>query len=300
MCPFISNWLQPDCNIKSMAMAALPRPEPFESQLIMEGCEYWREVVEYSKPPSSMLEYGEQLFLSGDNVTGKSYPTKKTDEKGSGFSLSDEIATKKLSHNANERLRRKNLNALYGKLRSLLPHSIMNMKEKVNNPAIVSGILKYIPQLQREIKTLSRQRDELLSLRRISAQALKISPAEYHASQMVINRLDCNQSPNGLLTEVNLFAMGQTLLVTVQTAHAAPLFSRLFLLFEEERLDVMNASTFISEENAWHSIQVKAMESSRRLDISVLRLKIVFLCENNCRSISGGYFAQKTSNCFPA
>lgn len=278
-----------------MAMSALPRPESFESQLLMEGCEYWRE-VEYSKPPCTMLEYGEKFFLSGDNVICNSYLPNITDEKGSGFNLSEEVVTKKLSHNANERQRRKNLNELYGKLRSLLPNSTFNMKKKVSNPAIVCGILKYIPQLRRQIKILSRQRDELLTLRRTSGQELKTSPAEYHASEMLIDKLDFNQSPNALLSEVCIFAGKHVLLVTVQTAHGAPpVFSKLLLLFEEEKLDVMNASTFISGVKAWHSIQVKAMESSGRFDTSALRLKIILLCEQ-----SGGHFSQQAYNYFHA
>lgn len=295
MCPFASGQIEPDYNIKSMGMAALRRPESFESQLIMEGSEYWREGVQYSyKFPSSMTEYGEQLFASEENVISNSYPTEKTYKKSTALNLSEDVLTKKLSHNANERKRRKHLNALYENLRSLLPFSNVNMKKKVSNPAIVSGILKYIPHLRREIETLSRQRDELLSLNRISGQALMTAPAEYHPSQKLKNKLDFSETPKARLTEVSIFAGGQTLLLTVQTAHAAPLvFSRLFWLLEEEKLDVINASTFISREEAWHNIQVKAMECCRAFDTRALRLKIMILFDR-----SGRHFGQQPSNCF--
>lgn len=300
MCPFASGRLQPDYNIKSIGMAAFPRPESFESQLIMEGSDYWRG-VQYSKFPSSLVEYGEQLFISDENVISNSYPAEKSDQKaGSALNLSEDAVMKKLFHNANERNRRKNLNALYEKLRSLLPFSNVNMKKKVNNPAIVCGIIKYIPHLRRQIETLSKQRDEMLSLKRISGQPLKTAPAEYHPSQMLTKKLDFNESPKAHLTEVSIFAGGQSLLVTVQTAHAAPLvFSTLFLLMEEERLDVINVSTFISTEEAWHNIQVKVMESRRRFDTMALRLKIKSLCEQNGRHFAQ-QFAQQDSNCFQA
>lgn len=258
-----------------MDKAALPPPESFEAQLIIDGCDYWNEGLEFSMLPSHILEYGAQFFPSADNVNCNSDHFEKIAEKGSGGDKSEDIAMKKLSHNANERHRRKKLNALYEKLHSFLPHSNTQMKKKISNPAIVCEALKYISQLRREITRLSRQRDELLTLKRISEPALKAA----NTSQMLIGKVDFNNPPIAILTQVRIFASGPALLVSIQTAHAAPLlFSRLILLFEEEKLDVVNASTFVFDEKAWHNIQVKAMESSWSFDTGALRLKILHLC----------------------
>lgn len=78
------------------------------------------------------------------------------------------------------------------------------------------------------------------------------------ASKMLINEVKFNKFPHAISTEVRIFAAGPGLLITVQTTHADPvLFSRLFLLLEEEKLDVINGSTFVSGDKAWHNIQVK-------------------------------------------
>ncbi|KVI03451.1 transcription factor ORG2-like [Cynara cardunculus var. scolymus] len=69
---------------------------------------------------------------------------------------------KKLNHNASERDRRKRVNELYAFLCSLLPIS-SDQKKKVSIPGIVSHALKYIPKLQKEVKTLMHKKEKLLS-----------------------------------------------------------------------------------------------------------------------------------------
>jgi len=265
-----------------------------ESELITEGCEYWREGVEHSKFPSSLLECGDQFIPSPDEIRWNSYHFQKTAENGSGCNNREDVAINlKLSHNEKERQRRKKLNALYAKLQSLLPQSHSNMKKIISNPAIVCRALKYISQLLRMIETLSRQRNELLSLKSISEHAVALKPSPAHATAILINEEDFNEFPVAISPQVSIFEAGPVLLIKVQTVHAAPLlFSRLLLLFEEEKLDVMNASTFVSDEKAWHSIQVKALENWR-VDTTDLHLKILHLSEE-----SRFHFVQQSTPCF--
>ncbi|KAM3354757.1 hypothetical protein ACQJBY_025470 [Aegilops geniculata] len=66
---------------------------------------------------------------------------------------------RKISHNAYERDRRKELNELYSDLRSLLPED--DRTKKLSIPITVSRVLKYIPELQKQVDGLEKKKDEL-------------------------------------------------------------------------------------------------------------------------------------------
>ncbi|KAF8049128.1 hypothetical protein N665_2286s0002 [Sinapis alba] len=76
------------------------------------------------------------------------------------------VVTKKLNHNASERDRRKKINSLFSSLRSCLPAS--DQLKKLSIPQTVSRSLKYIPELQKEVKKLIKKKEELLV--RVSGQ----------------------------------------------------------------------------------------------------------------------------------
>ncbi|CAN8254353.1 unnamed protein product [Cochlearia groenlandica] len=73
---------------------------------------------------------------------------------------------KKLNHNASERDRRKKINSLFSSLRSCLPSS--DQSKKLSIPQTVSRSLKYIPELQEQVKKLRQKKEELLV--RVSGQ----------------------------------------------------------------------------------------------------------------------------------
>ncbi|CAN7135204.1 unnamed protein product [Brassica rapa subsp. narinosa] len=76
------------------------------------------------------------------------------------------VVTKKLNHNASERDRRKKINSLFSSLRSCLPAS--DQSKKLSIPQTVSRSLKYIPELQEQMKKLIQKKEELLV--RVSGQ----------------------------------------------------------------------------------------------------------------------------------
>ncbi|KAM7258763.1 hypothetical protein ACFE04_014504 [Oxalis oulophora] len=73
----------------------------------------------------------------------------------------DPNTVKKLTHNASERDRRKKMNSLYLSLRSLLPQE--DQLKRLSIPATVSCVLKYIPDLEREVERLIRKKEEIES-----------------------------------------------------------------------------------------------------------------------------------------
>ncbi|KAK8991035.1 hypothetical protein V6N11_062060 [Hibiscus sabdariffa] len=78
----------------------------------------------------------------------------------------DPCAVKKLNHNASERDRRKKVNGLYSSLRSVLP--VAHQMKKLSFPATVSYAVKYIPELQGQLRRLVHKKEEVLL--RISQQ----------------------------------------------------------------------------------------------------------------------------------
>jgi hypothetical protein len=111
---------------------------------------------------------------------------------GGGYGSGGSGGHRKLSHNAYERGRRKQLNELYSSLRSLLPDADQTVRDctvlyysacelvdgsidqsilhddethvaqkKLSIPTTVSRVLKYIPELQKQVDNLERRKKEL-------------------------------------------------------------------------------------------------------------------------------------------
>ncbi|XP_031103776.1 transcription factor bHLH100-like [Ipomoea triloba] len=105
---------------------------------------------------------------------------------GSGGGGGGEAAAgmvKKLSHNASERDRRKKMNGLFSSLRSLLPPS--DQKARMSIPTTVSRVVKYIPELQKEVERLQKKKQELTS-RVNSWQKISASPPEFNKRRRVV------------------------------------------------------------------------------------------------------------------
>ncbi|GLJ50449.1 hypothetical protein SUGI_1074910 [Cryptomeria japonica] len=182
---------------------------------------------------------------------------------------------KKLSHNANERLRRKKLNGLYAQLQSLLPNS--NPKRRLSIPNTVCGILNYIPELRTEIQILRRQRDKLISSRRISESSVTTPISKAHR--------DHSHSHGGLICsppaiKVNCAALKHSeVLMTVYACKAALELSRLLMVVEEEGLEVLNASKFVSHDTVSFILHLQMTRSTVAMED--LQKKIVLSFENS-------------------
>lgn len=183
----------------------------------------------------------------------------------------DAATSRRLSHNANERDRRRKLNALYSHLQLLLPNT--SSKRKLCNPTIVCEALNYIPQLCNQIKELSRQREELLTTKRISECSVLTVPANSKFSR------NAAHSDSPIITINRAFERPDQLAITIITCNVGGLvFSTLLFLLEQEGMDVLNASMFIAGENLCYSLhlQMKA-KNMGDLDTAVLHNKIMLL-----------------------
>ncbi|KAH9295534.1 hypothetical protein KI387_039122, partial [Taxus chinensis] len=150
-----------------------------------------------------------------------------------GNSDIDPWRMKKLSHNANERQRRKKLNALYAELRELLPNT--NLKRKLSISNTVCKVLKYIPELRNEIQKLGRQRDRLLFAKR-NCERPTVNPKFKPASRK-------HSHDDGLMCSPPFVSVNSAglrsweALVTIYACTATFLLSSLLELIEEEELE---------------------------------------------------------------
>uniref|UniRef100_A0A0E0JTQ0 Protein IRON-RELATED TRANSCRIPTION FACTOR 2 n=1 Tax=Oryza punctata TaxID=4537 RepID=A0A0E0JTQ0_ORYPU len=94
-----------------------------------------------------------------DDVQDLSMAPTTANALSSGYGSGGSGSHRKLSHNAYERDRRKQLNELYSSLRALLPDA--DHTKKLSIPTTVSRVLKYIPELQKQVENLERKKKEL-------------------------------------------------------------------------------------------------------------------------------------------
>ncbi|XP_020423469.1 transcription factor ORG2 isoform X2 [Prunus persica] len=142
---------------------------------------------------------------------------------------------KKLNHNASERDRRQKINSLYSSLRSLLPADQM---KKLSIPNTISRVVKYIPELQKQVEGLIRKREELLV--RISKQ----EDQELHEEKKMKSTAGTGSS----LSAVSTYRLNdREVAIQISTLKTHNnLLSEILLNLEEEGLQILNASSFES------------------------------------------------------
>ncbi|KAL5228899.1 hypothetical protein ABZP36_017164 [Zizania latifolia] len=135
---------------------------------------------------------------------------------------------RKLSHNAYERDRRKQLNELYSSLRALLPDA--DHTKKLSIPTTVSRVLKYIPELQKQVENLERKKKALT----VNANC---KPGE-------VSKMSESTAPVVSATCINdkEIMVHVSLLSTVAGATTLPL-SKCIKVLENEGLHLISSST---------------------------------------------------------
>ncbi|XP_043720827.1 transcription factor ORG2-like [Telopea speciosissima] len=168
-------------------------------------------------PPFPSLEQ-QQIDLDDDSIPS------------SGIN-NDQGLIKKLSHNAGERDRRKKLNNLYVSLGSLLP-GIDNTR-KLSIPATISRVLKYIPELQKQVERLKQRKDEIL--------------ASVYNRGNTKNQID--RQKNGIIRKslptvsVSRVDEGEILVQICTCKNTRSPFSEVLLNLEVEGLQLLNVSS---------------------------------------------------------
>ncbi|KAF3336845.1 transcription factor bHLH100-like protein [Carex littledalei] len=135
---------------------------------------------------------------------------------------------KKLNHNAYERDRRKKLNSLYSSLCMLLPES--ERSKKMSIPVTVSRVLKYIPELQKQVEKMTKKKQQLL---------IKGSQWRKHNSTLKDHSIDSLVVTATCLTDKEVMV---NICILSKRANKTSLIKYLEIL-EGEGLKLINAST---------------------------------------------------------
>uniref|UniRef100_A0A0A0L0Z2 BHLH domain-containing protein n=1 Tax=Cucumis sativus TaxID=3659 RepID=A0A0A0L0Z2_CUCSA len=156
---------------------------------------------------------------------------------------------KKLSHNASERDRRKKINSLYSSLRALLPSS--DQMKKLSNPATISRILSYIPELQQQVEEQMRKKEELMAAmvgQEVKNDEEKKMKSAVSSSSSIISasRLSRHEMAIQISTDIN---GGQR-----------NYLSEILICLEEEGLLLLNASSFESfDGKIFHNLHLQIL-----------------------------------------
>ncbi|KAL2534967.1 Transcription factor ORG2 [Abeliophyllum distichum] len=176
---------------------------------------------------------------------------------------------KKLNHNASERDRRQKINTLYSTLRSLLPAA--DQMKKLSIPSTVSRVIKYIPELQKEVERLIEKREKLLA--KISRQEnsfvyrMQRRTADHHDQSSVLAVTASRIGDRDVAIQIS----------TLEIKRAS--FSKAILDLEQEGILVLNASTFESfDGRVFYNLHLQ-VQGSQAIDVEILKEKLLSLYE---------------------
>ncbi|OIW11493.1 hypothetical protein TanjilG_26859 [Lupinus angustifolius] len=144
---------------------------------------------------------------------------------------SDPTMVKKLSHNASERDRRKKINTLYSSLRSFLP--VQDQMKKMSIPGTISQVLKYIPELQKQVEGLIKKKEELLL--RISQQGDTLNKESQRKIAL--------KSSSFIVSTTRLNDIEATIQISTYEEDNKISLSRILLCLENHGLVLLNASS---------------------------------------------------------
>ncbi|XP_073121910.1 transcription factor bHLH100-like [Henckelia pumila] len=161
---------------------------------------------------------------------------------------------RKLDHNACERDRRQKINTLYSTLRSLLPAE--DQPKKMSIPATVSGVLKYIPELQKQVQKLRDKKQQLQS--KISRQQDSFINIDFSTNERRKSGEHTAGSPPSSAVSATRLNDGEIICQFSTPKGEKGSFSRALLNLEEEGFLVLNASCFESSEGrVFHNIHLQ-------------------------------------------
>ncbi|XP_064941439.1 protein IRON-RELATED TRANSCRIPTION FACTOR 2-like [Musa acuminata AAA Group] len=163
------------------------------------------------------------------------------------IAMDSSSSTKKLCHNAYERGRRKKINDLYASLRALLPESDQSRKKNLSIPLTISRVLKYIPELQRQVERLQQRKEEILL-------ALSRPEEQSHCGDIVVYR--------PMVSAACLSNREVMVQVCLLSSHFSISFSKILRLLKREELHLVNASTYTTHDGrCFCSLHIEARET---------------------------------------
>ncbi|KAM0930707.1 hypothetical protein ACQ4PT_000795 [Festuca glaucescens] len=180
------------------------------------------------------------LDLDGDGI-----PATAPSANNAGTSGGGSESHHKISHNAYERDRRKQLNGLYSSLRSLLPDT--DHTKKLGVPITVTKVLEYIPELQKQVDTLEKKKEKLT---RASCKPGVLTMRENTAPIVSATCLD----DRDIMVQVSLLS---------NMAEALPM-SKCIKVLENEGLRLISSSTSPFQNRTLYSLHLQRTQQTMR------------------------------------
>ncbi|XP_059298133.1 transcription factor bHLH100-like [Lycium ferocissimum] len=205
-----------------------------------------------------------------------SNPSMVHSESTKNFDEMNNPIVKKLNHNASERDRRKKTNSLYYSLRSLLPPS--DHRKKLSIPATIARVLKYIPELKKEVERLTQKKEDL-TLRCIPNKQTIRGGIQSSLSVISANKVGDRE------------VMIQISILKNNKGSFAEAISEL----EEEGLVLLNASTFETlEDRVFYNLHFQ-VQGILPVNVQILRDKLLSYYEKEDKLLQPWIFGSLTT-----
>ncbi|XP_057440580.1 transcription factor bHLH100-like isoform X1 [Lotus japonicus] len=217
-----------------------------------------------------------QSYFNKESVSSSEYsfphqfssPQPQVEVEKSTSPSPDTTMVKKLSHNASERDRRKKINTLIASLRSLLPGQ--DQTKKMSIPATISQVIKYIPELQKQVKGQTKKKEKLLP--KIISQGDAVneeSPGKkipHHNSDFIVSNSWLNDSEAAIHIS------------SYEAHHKTPL-TEILLCLENNGYFLLNASsTETFGGRIFYNLHFQ-VEKTQRLESDILTQKLLSIYE---------------------
>lgn len=157
---------------------------------------------------------------------------------------------------------------------------------KPSIPNTVSRVVKYIPVLRNEIEKLKRKRVKLIDGTKqsicasylVSSKSVRSNGAEGLVEFMGPPPLPViTGSPDHVEVTVKAGFGSSQMIVTICNSRVGILFSTLLVLLGKVGLDVLNASTFISQDKVCHNLHLEMIAGKSEVDPNLLQMKLLLL-----------------------
>ncbi|XP_019256424.1 PREDICTED: transcription factor bHLH100-like [Nicotiana attenuata] len=190
------------------------------------------------------------------------------------FKNSDEIngdndhldgTLKKLNHNASERDRRKKFNSLCSSLRSLLPPT--DHTKKISFPVTVARVIKYIPDLKKEVERLTQKKEDL-TLRSIPKKEYS---ADFNKQTIIKGGIQSSLS----VISANQVGNGEVIIhISILKTNKSS-FAEAVSELEEEGLLLLNSSSFETlGDRVFYNLHFQA-QGTLPIKVQILRDKLL-------------------------
>ncbi|CAM6091878.1 unnamed protein product [Calypogeia fissa] len=170
--------------------------------------------------------------------------------------------TQRESHIWSERQRRKGMNHLFSTLRSLLPQPT----SKTDKSTVVSEIIKYIQGLQLKLDELNKRRADILRRKPIDMTVSRVGSGpnlQHISSNLAVDGMAASVSNESslqsfVMPNVALHISGSNAFITMSSMKKKGIFSRILLIMQSHKLDVINAHISTSSGTVFHCLHVLA------------------------------------------